>query len=196
MSQCVSVFQTGSERRTRRWPSSSDWSWCLWRRSSKSHKVSDCVSEKHSLTSAVYSFLSPSLSPFYKILQSPRDRSQSLLPTNRPSPSQEWPSSKIAAAPPSVPSCNCQKQHASLHHAIHHFLAENLSSPCLPLKPLRDQVHMSCFSSHEIGVQSLGTDPWSASQGGVHSKRRLWVKIRVHCECVSVGGEGNVAKQT
>lgn len=34
---------TGSERKTKRWRSSSGWSWCLWNRSSKSHRVSETL---------------------------------------------------------------------------------------------------------------------------------------------------------
>ncbi|XP_034748244.1 bMERB domain-containing protein 1 isoform X1 [Etheostoma cragini] len=44
-----------------------------------------------------------------KILQSPRDKYQSRLPTNHPSPSQEWPSLRIAVGPPSVLSCNSHR---------------------------------------------------------------------------------------
>lgn len=50
--------------------------------------------------------LSFSLFLCVKILQSPRDKSRSRPPTNHPSPSQEWPSLRTAAEPPSVLSCN------------------------------------------------------------------------------------------
>lgn len=106
---CDCILNSGSKRRTRRWPSSSDWSWCLWRKNSKWHKVSDHIWRKksirgnfHSVTISVF----PSLFLYDKILQSPRDKSWRCLPTNHPSPSQEWPSLKIAVEPPSVPSCN------------------------------------------------------------------------------------------
>lgn len=48
----------------------------------------------------------PLFSFYDQILRSPRDKSWRCLPTNRPSQSLEWPSLRIAAEPPSVPSCN------------------------------------------------------------------------------------------
>lgn len=106
---------SGSKRRTRRWPSSSDWSWCLWRRSSKPHRVSETLKHSSSAQSEKDRELCtfPPCDHFSsllydKTLQRPRDKSWSHPPTNHPSPSQEWPSSKTAAEPPSVPSCNRQ----------------------------------------------------------------------------------------
>lgn len=38
---------SGRRRRTKRWQSSSGWSWCLWNRSSKSHRVSERLKITH-----------------------------------------------------------------------------------------------------------------------------------------------------
>lgn len=98
---------SGRRRRTKRWRSSSGWSWCLWNRSSKSHRVRERlkITHAHHLkeTRALYVIMSLfSLSLYDKILQSPRDKSLSRLPTSHPSPSQERPSLRTAAEPPSV----------------------------------------------------------------------------------------------
>lgn len=149
---CDCIPNSGSERRTRRWRSSSDWSWSLWRRSSKSHKVSDHV-WKHTHThkvreaqeccplssSTLWSSLPPlSLFLHNKVLQSPRDKSRSRRPTNHPSPSQEWPSLRIAAEPPSVPSCNWHRP---------------LYDPA-PVPETTHSRHMTCQSSPPV-IQNL-----------------------------------------
>lgn len=102
----------GSRRRTKRWLSSSSWSSGLWSRSSKSHRVSDAflVWARRFQTSSPENVL---ISPQHQIPKRPRDRSQSLLPTNPPSSSQ-WPSSRTAAVPPSVLWCNqCPDTHVT-----------------------------------------------------------------------------------
>lgn len=173
-------LNSGSERRTRRWLSSSDWSWCLWRRSSKSHKVGGHVwkyTQTHTVREGQCECCSLSLPRcddlffFFlcdKILQSPRDKSWSRLPTNHPSPSQEWPSLRIAAEPPSVPSCNwhrplydpvLESETTHSHHTTCHTslpVTQRTSVSCVsPRKLFRNQVHNPQSFRPEFGNWSL-----------------------------------------